>query len=105
MQPGVRKGAEKYILALEQAHIVGYPLLPPPTKNVENNPTIYKELVTGWPHYIGVKDASSHGIGGIITGKGKACIPTVFCFACPNGVKELFCKGNIKIRIWKWQYY
>ena len=99
------KELKDIFLALEQAHIVSYLLLPPPTKNVEKNPTMYKELVTGWPHYIGVKEAYSHGIGGIITGKGKACIPTVFWFACPNGVKELFCKGNIKIRIWKWWYY
>ena len=35
------------------------------------NPTPCKELVTGWPHYIGVKDESSHGIGGIIMGKEK----------------------------------
>ena len=34
-------------------------------------PTPCKELVTGWPHYIRVKDTSSHIIGGIITGKGK----------------------------------
>ena len=32
-----------------------------------------KEIVTGWPHYIGVKDASSHRIGGIIMGEGKSC--------------------------------
>ena len=49
------------------------------------------------PHYIGVKYASSHGIGGIIMGKEKACIPTVFCLAWPDDVKELFVKGNIKI--------
>ena len=35
------------------------------------NPTPCKELVTGCPHYIGVKDASSHGIGGIIMGEEK----------------------------------
>ena len=60
------------------------------------NPTPCKELVTGWPHYIGVKDAYSHGIGGIIMGKGKACTPTVFCLAWPDDIKELFHKANIK---------
>ena len=60
------------------------------------NPTPCKELVTVWPHYIGVKDSSSHGIGGIIMGEGKACIPTVFLLAWTDDIKELFRKGNIK---------
>ena len=51
------------------------------------NPTPCKELFTGWPHYIGVKDASSHVIGGIIIGEGKACIPTVFRLAWLDGIK------------------
>ena len=55
-----------------------------------------KELVTGCPHYIGVKDASIHGIGGIIMGEEKVCIPTVFCIAWPDDIKKLFHKGNIK---------
>ena len=50
----------------------------------------------GWKHYIGVKDASSHVIGGIIMGEGKACIQTVFRLAWPDDMKELFHKGNIK---------
>ena len=29
-------------------------------------------------------------------GKGKACIPAVFCLAWPDDIKELFRKGNIK---------
>ena len=53
-------------------------------------PTPCKELVTGWPHYIGVKDASSHGVGGIIIGEDKACIPTVFRLAWPDDIKELY---------------
>ena len=60
------------------------------------NQTLCKELVTRWPHYIGVNDKSSHGIGGIITVEGKSCIPKVFLLAWPDYVKELFCKGNIK---------
>ena len=48
------------------------------------NPTPCKELVTGWPHYIGDKDASIHRIGVIIMGEGKACTPTVFCLAWPD---------------------
>ena len=51
------------------------------------NPIPCKELVTLWTHYIGVKDASSHGIGGIIMGEEKACIPTVFHLACPEDTK------------------
>ena len=58
------------------------------------NPTPCKELFTGWPHYIGVKDASNHGIGGIIMGEGKACIPTVFSLAWTEDIKYLFQKGG-----------
>ena len=32
---------------------------------------------------------------GIITGEGKACIPTVFHLAWPEDIKELFHKGEI----------
>ena len=35
----------------------------------------------GWPHNIGIKDDSSHGVGGIIVIEDEACVPTVFCFA------------------------
>ena len=37
-------------------------------------PTTCKELVTGWSHYIGIKDASSHEIGGIVIGEGKDAV-------------------------------
>ena len=59
------------------------------------NPNPCKELVTGWPHYIGVKDSYIHGIGGIIMGEVKACISTVFHLAWPDDINELFHKGNI----------
>eukprot|EP00956_Cyclotella_meneghiniana_P004838 scaffold5989_cov47-Cyclotella_meneghiniana.AAC.9 len=42
------------------------------------NPTKCRELVMGPPDYIGVKDASIHGVGGFIVGQGKSCLPTVF---------------------------
>ena len=35
-------------------------------------------------------------IGGIITGEGKSCTPTVFRLAWRDNVKELFYKGKIK---------
>ncbi len=42
------------------------------------SPTQCQELVGGWPDYIGVCDALSHGVGSIIFGKNESCIPTVF---------------------------
>jgi hypothetical protein len=42
-------------------------------------PTRCRELVAGWPDYIGVVDASSFGIGGIVIGELLPCCPTVFC--------------------------
>ena len=59
------------------------------------NTTPCKEIVIGWPHYIGVKDASRHGIGDIIMGEEQACIPTVFRLDWPDDIRELFHKVNI----------
>jgi hypothetical protein len=51
-------------------------------------PTPCQELVAGWPDFVGVKDASGHGIGGIIIGEGKACTPTVFRVEWPPDIKQ-----------------
>jgi hypothetical protein len=32
-------------------------------------PTSCKELVNAWPEFVGVKDASKHGVGGVIVGE------------------------------------
>ncbi len=46
------------------------------------------QLVSGWPNFIGIKDALSHGVGGVILGKLSACPPTIFCFAWPDDIQE-----------------
>jgi hypothetical protein len=43
-----------------------------------DSPTRCCKLVGGWPDYIGVCDALSHGVGSIVFGKNEACVPTVF---------------------------
>ena len=43
-----------------------------------SRPTRCRELVAGWPNFIGVVDASSHGVGGVIIGKFLECPQTVF---------------------------
>jgi hypothetical protein len=43
-----------------------------------DSPTRCRKLVGGWPDYIGVCDASSHGVGGVIFGENDSCVPTVF---------------------------
>jgi hypothetical protein len=45
-----------------------------------------KELVAGWPNFIGVVDASSFGIGGIVIGKLSPCRATVFCLQLPPNI-------------------
>ena len=50
------------------------------------NPTKCSRLVTKWPDFIGVKDASSHGVGGIIIGENKAARPTVFRMQWPPDI-------------------
>jgi len=51
-------------------------------------PTKCKELVAGWPDFVGVKDASGYGVGGFIVGENKACIPTVFRFEWPQDIRD-----------------
>jgi hypothetical protein len=41
-------------------------------------PTRCCELTCGWPNFIGIVDASSHGVGGVIFGELLGCTPTVF---------------------------
>ncbi len=38
-----------------------------------NEPTWCRELVAGWPDYIGIVDASGHGVGGVVFGELSAC--------------------------------
>ncbi len=41
-------------------------------------PTQCRKLTCGWQDYIGIVDASSYGIGGVVFGELSACTPTVF---------------------------
>ncbi len=63
-------------------------------------PTKCRNLVTAWPDYIGVTDASAHGAGGIIIGEKATVTPTVFCLQWPAvvssaNVSDSNPKGNI----------
>ena len=60
-----------------------------------NSPTRCRELVGVWPDYIGVCDASSHGVGGIIFGENEPCVPTVFRWEWPQDIKDLYREGVI----------
>ena len=42
--------------------------------------------MAGWPDYIGVVDASSFGVGGIVIGKLSQCRPTVFRMRWPPDI-------------------
>jgi len=58
------------------------------------------KLVAGWPNFIGVADASSHGVGGVIIGELSECLPTVFRLQWPpditaNVISEANPKGTI----------
>jgi hypothetical protein len=55
------------------------------------NPTWCRELVSGWPDYVGIVDASSHGVGGVIIGEWAHCLPTVFCWKCPSDITSNVC--------------
>ncbi len=60
-----------------------------------DSPTRCRELIGGWLDYIGVCDALSHGIGGVIVGENKACVPSVFCWEWPQQVIDRFHDGHI----------
>ncbi len=51
-------------------------------------PTRCKELVAGWPDYVGICDASSFGAGGIIIGELSPYRPTVFLIQWPPDVTD-----------------
>jgi hypothetical protein len=57
-------------------------------------PTPCRELVMGEPDYIGIKDASIHGVGGVVVGDNKECIPTVFRLEWPQDIKDEVLKTN-----------
>ena len=40
----------------------------------------------GWPDFIGIVDASSHGVGRVVMGETLQCISTVFCWEWPQDV-------------------
>jgi hypothetical protein len=52
------------------------------------SPTMCKDLVVGWPDYVGIIDASSHGVGGIVIGELSETPPTVFCLEWPRDITE-----------------
>jgi hypothetical protein len=51
-----------------------------------STPTKCKNLVPGWPDYIGITDASGYGAGGCVIGENKAVPPTVFRFQWPTDI-------------------
>ena len=51
-------------------------------------PTRCRELVAGWPDFIGVQDASGQGVGGVIYGENMPCVPTVFRYEWPEDIKN-----------------
>ena len=46
------------------------------------------ELVGDWPDYIGIRNASIHGIGGIIIREMKVYTPIVFWLPWPQDIKD-----------------
>ena len=63
-------------------------------------PTKCLELVSKWPDFVGVKDASGHGVGGVIIGEKMACTPTMFRFEWPADIKaDLISQQNPTGRI------
>ena len=51
-------------------------------------PTKCAKLVSGWPDFVRVKDASKHGVGGCIVGKSNSCVPTIFRIEWPDDIKQ-----------------
>ena len=47
-------------------------------------PTKCRNLVSGWPDYVGITDASGNGAGGVILGERKGVPPTMFWNQWPS---------------------
>jgi hypothetical protein len=67
----------------------------------------YKELVAGWPDYVGVVKASSFGAGGFIVGELSECRPTVFRLRWPPDALTLSYltkteEVKLQTQTWKW---
>ncbi len=46
------------------------------------------ELITVWPLFVRIKDASKHGMGRVVIGKNLGCTPTIFCVAWPEDIQQ-----------------
>ncbi len=57
-------------------------------------PTRCRELTSGWPDFVGIVDASSHGAGGVVFGELSTCIPTVFRLQWPETIRASVITGN-----------
>jgi hypothetical protein len=52
------------------------------------SPTHCKDPVSGWPDYIGIIDALSHGVGGVVAGELLELPPTIFHIQWPKEISE-----------------
>jgi hypothetical protein len=52
-----------------------------------HTPTQCRELVLVWPDYIGIVDASGHGVGRVIVGELSVCTLVVFQWEWPDNIK------------------
>ena len=53
-----------------------------------NRPTLCRDLVASWPDYIGIVDASSHGVGGVVLGELSGIPPMVFRLQWPRDMTD-----------------
>ena len=72
--------------------------------------TLYKELVSEEPHFVGIKNTLKHGVQHIIVGHTRASVPTVFRVEWSHDVKYDVSWNQIQtdasqIQIWKWRDY
>jgi hypothetical protein len=63
-------------------------------REATKDPTPCRELVMGETDFVGVKDASIHGVGGIVVGDKKECVPTVFRMEWPEDIKTEVLRTN-----------
>ena len=53
-----------------------------------SSPTKCRNLVPAWPDYVGITDASGHGLGGVIIGENKAVPSVVFRMQWPTDISR-----------------
>ncbi len=88
MQPITEAAPILCLFTAEPTHPHGTGRVSDPSPRIGSCTTRCRELVSGWPDYIGIVNAFCHGVGGVVIGELSACTPVVFQWEWPDDIKQ-----------------